>query len=278
MAELGKINTLTVKRTRDYGAHLDGDELGDILLKYKEVPEHCQAGDEVEVFLYIDREGRLRATTQIPVAEVGQFAALPVVANTSSGTYLDWGLEKDLFVPRSEQQGGMEEGQSYLVYIFIDELTNRITASSKLDKFLSEEIPPYQENEEVELLIYAQTDLGYKALVDQAYSGILYKSEVFQELSIGQQLPGYIKKVREDLKIDLSLQKIGAQRTDAVSQTILQTLIKNGGHLAVTDKSPPEEIYNLFGVSKKTFKKAIGGLYKRRKITMDANGITRVRT
>ena len=278
MAELGKINILQVKRVRDYGAHLDGGELGDIRLKYRELPRDCRPGDEVEVFLYLDREGRLRATRHLPVVTVGQFASLPVVAKSSTGAYLDWGLEKDLFVPRSEQQEPMEEGKSYLVYVFIDEETNRITASSKLDKFLSEDIPPYQVNDEVDLLVYAQTNLGYKALVNQAHSGIIYQNEVFQKLSVGQHLKGYIKKVREDLKIDISLQKLGAQRSEAVTQTILQTLIKNGGKIAVTDKSPPEEIYSLFGVSKKTFKKAIGALYKKRLITIEADGIRRIRT
>lgn len=278
MAELGKINVLQIKRVRDYGAHLDGGGLGDILLKYRELPAGCQAGDAVEVFLYLDREGRLRATRQLPVATVGQFAFLPVVANSSTGSYLDWGLEKDLFVPRSEQQERMEEGKEYLVYIFLDEESNRITASTKLDKFLSAEIPPYQENEEVDLYIYAQTDLGYKALVDEAFSGILYKNEIFRKLSVGQQLKGYIKKVRDDLKIDLTLQKVGAQGSEAVAQTILQALIKNGGKISVTDKSPPDEIYSLFGISKKSFKKAVGALYKKRLITIEADGIRRVRT
>ena len=278
MAEIGKINRLTVKRIRDYGAHLDGGDLGDILLKYKEVPADCQAGDELDVFLYYDRDDRLRATTTMPEATVGQFATLPVRATTSAGSFLDWGLEKDLFVPKSEQQERMEVGKSYPVYVFLDEITERITASAKLDKYLSEEIPPYQVNDEVDLLIYAQTELGYKALVDQKYSGVIYKNEVFQELSAGQLLKGYIKKVRDDLKIDLSLQKVGAQRSDDASQAIMQILIKNGGRIAITDKSPPEVIYNMFGVSKKTFKKAIGALYKKRLITIDATGITRIRT
>jgi len=277
MAEIGKINKLTVKRIRDYGAHLDGGELGDIRLKHKEVPPNCQAGDELDVFLYYDRDDLLRATTRMPAATIGQFATLPVRATTSAGSFLDWGLEKDLFVPKSEQQERMEVGESYLVYLFMDQYSERITASAKLDKFLSEEIPPYQENEEVDLLIYAQTDLGYKALVNQAHSGVIYKSEVFQELVVGQQLKGYVKKVREDLKIDLSLQKVGAQRSDAVAQTILQVLIKNNGRIKVTDKSPPEVIYDMFGVSKKTFKKAVGGLYKKRLITIDGEGITRIR-
>lgn len=278
MVELGKINTLKVKRTRDYGAHLDGGELGDILLKHKEVPANCQPGDAVEVFVYADQEGRPRATTRLPCATVGEFAFLPVVANTATGAYLEWGLEKDLFVPKSLQREPLVVGNFYLVHIFIDEQTHRLTASTKIDAFLNRRPPDYQEGEEVSLIIYEQTNLGYKAVVNQTHGGVVYQNEVFRELTIGQQLTGYIKKIREDQKIDLTLQKQGAQRIDAVSQTILQVLIKNGGRLAVTDKTPPEEIYALFGVSKKTFKKAVGGLYKKRLITIDADSITRVRT
>ena len=277
MAELGKVNRLTVKRIRDYGAHLDGGELGDILLKYNDVPENCLAGDEVEVFVYADREERLRATTSLPYATVDEFALLPVVANTSTGTYLDWGLEKDLFVPKSLQQVQMEVGKSYLVYIFIDEFTHRVTASTKIDKFLSCEPPDYQNGEEVELVIYDQTDLGYKALVNSSHSGIIYENEVFQELSIGQHLQGFIKKIREDQKIDLTLQRLGAKGAEDVSKTILQAIIKRGGKINVTDKSPPEEIYAMFGVSKKIFKKAIGALYKRRLVTIEVDGIKQVR-
>jgi len=277
MAQIGKINKLTIKRTRDYGAHLDGGESGDILLPIRHVPEKCQAGDEIEVFVYADREDHLRATTQKPYATVGQFAKLRVVANSSSGAFLDWGLEKDLFVPKGEQQAKMKEGKSYVVFVFLDEKTNRITASSKLDKFLSLQPPNYEEGEEVDLIIYEQTDLGYRAVVNHSHGGMVYKNEVFQKFLIGQQLKGYIKKIREDLKIDLSLQKPGFQGVDDISQTILKTIKDNGGRIAVTDQSRPEDIYSLFGVSKKTFKKAIGALYKKRLITIDTNGISLAR-
>jgi hypothetical protein len=274
MAQIGRINRLTVKRTRDYGAHLDGGELGDILLPIRDVPEKCQAGDEVEVFVYTDREDHLRATTQKPQATVGQFARLRVVASTSSGAFLHWGLEKDLLVPKSEQQDKMAEGKSYVVFVFLDEKTKRITASTKLDKFLSPQPPNYKEGEEVDLLIYEKTDLGYKAIVNHSHGGMLYKNEVFQQLLYGQQLKGYIKKIREDLKIDLSLHKPGYQGVDDISQAILQKIKDQGGRIAVTDKSPPEDIYSLFRVSKKTFKKAIGALYKKRLIIIDTTGIS----
>jgi predicted RNA-binding protein (virulence factor B family) len=273
MAQIGRVNKLAIKRTRDYGAHLDGGELGDILLPKKYVPEKCQPGDEIEVFVYADGEDRLRATTQKPYATVGQFAKLRVVANSSSGAYLDWGLQKNLLVPKREQLAKMEEGKSYVVFVFFDKKTNRITASSKLDKFLSFQTPNYDEGEEVDLFIYDKTDLGYKALVNNSHGGMVYKNEVFQKLFIGQQLKGYIKKIREDLKIDLSLQQPGYQKVDDISQTILKTIEDLGGRITVTDKSPPEDVYSLFGVSKKTFKKAIGALYKKRLIIIDTNGI-----
>jgi predicted RNA-binding protein (virulence factor B family) len=273
MAQIGRINKLTIKRIRDYGAHLDGGESGDILLPLTQVPKKCQPGDEVEVFVYVARTGRLRATTQKPDATVGQFAKLRVKAITPSGAFLDWGLQKDLLVPKREQLAKMEEGKSYIVFVFLDEKSNRITASSKLDKFLNRQPPDYDEGQEVDLIIYEQTDLGYKAVVNNSHLGMVYKNEVFQKLFIGQQLKGYIKKIREDLKIDLSLQQSGYQKVDNISQAILNTLKTHGGRIAVTDKSPPQDIYSLFGVSKKVFKQAIGALYKKRRITISTNGI-----
>jgi predicted RNA-binding protein (virulence factor B family) len=277
MAEIGKINKLKIKRKRDYGVHLDGGDSGDILLKKKNVPENCQPGDEVEVFVYADGENRLRATTEKPYASVGQFAKLRVVANASAGAFLYWGLQKDLLVPKKEQHARMEKGKSYVVFVFLDEKTNRISASAKLDKFLSLEPPNYEEGEEVDLIIYDITDMGYKAVVNNAHGGMIYKNEVFRTLHIGQELKGYIKKIRDDQKIDLRLQQSGYQKVDDISQTVLNKIKDLGGKITVTDKSPPEEIYSLFGVSKKVFKKAIGALYKKRLITMDTNGIKLVK-
>ena len=273
MAEIGKINKLIIKKKLDDGAYLDGDLSGDIFLSKRDVPKNCRSGDEVEVFVYADKEERLRATTRKPYATVGEFAKLRVVANSSSGSYLDWGMQKDLLVPKSEQHTRMEEGKSYIVFVFLDYKTFRIAASSKLEKFLSVTPPSYREGEEVDLLVYDNTDLGYKVFVDNAYEGILYKNEVFKKLFIGQQLKGYVKKIREDLKIDLNLQKPGYQIVDSISQAILNIIKDHGGKISVTDKSPPEDIYSLFGVSKKTFKKAIGALYKKRLITIDTNSI-----
>lgn len=277
MAEIGRINTLTVKRMRDYGAHLDGGETGDIILPKKYVPKECRPGDKVEVFVYADREEHLRATTQKPNATVGQFAKLRVVTNSPSGAYLDWGVQKDLLVPKNEQQTKMEEGKSYIVFVFLDKKTNRITASSKLDKFLDLQPPDYEAGEAVDLFICDKTDLGYKVIVNNSHWGMVYKNEVFQKLHLGQQLKGYIKLIREDLKIDICLQQSGYQRVDDISRSILKTIKDLGGSITITDKSPPNDIYVQFGVSKKTFKKAIGTLYKKKLITMDVNGIKLIR-
>jgi predicted RNA-binding protein (virulence factor B family) len=248
MVQIGRINTLTVTGIQSYGVHLDGGEAGDILLRNKFVPGKCHPGDEVEVFVYVDRENHLQATTRTPSVMVGQFASLRVVASTSSGAYLDWGLENDLFVPKSEQQDNMKESDSYVVFVFLSERTNRITASSKLVKFLSPQPPIYKEGEEVDLLIYEKTAMGYGALVNRAHAGMVYKNEVFQQQS-------------------------GYQRVDDISETILNIIKEKGGSVAVTDKSPPDDIYALFGVSKKVFKKAIGALYKKRLVALDKTGI-----
>jgi hypothetical protein len=277
MAQIGRINKLTIKRIRDYGAHLDGGESGDILMPRRYVPEKAQPGDEVEVFVFADKEGRLRATTQKTYASVGQFAKLRVVACSAAGAYLDWGLQKDLFVPKSEQQDRMEEGKAYVVFVALDDESKRISASSRLDKFLDLQPPNYAEGEEVDLIICEQTDLGYKAVVNHAHWGVVYKNEVFQKLHLGQELKGFIKKIRDDLKIDLSLQQSGYQKVDDISHAIFKIIKDHGGRIGVTDKSPPEEIYALFGVSKKIFKKAIGTLYKKRLISIDRKEIRLVK-
>jgi hypothetical protein len=276
MVQIGKMNRLSVKGTQAYGIHLDGGEYGDILLRGTHVTQNNQALDKdnkIEVFVYVDKEQRLLATIQKPYATAGEFAYLRVKTSTAAGAFLDWGIENDLFVPKSEQQDNMREGKSYVVFIFLNEQNNRITASSKLDKFLDLQPPEYEEGEKVDLIIHAKTDLGYNAVVNGSHSGMIYENEVFQKLVIGQRLQGYIKKIREDLKIDLRLQQSGYRQVDEVSETILNIIKDCGGMVAVTDKSPPEDIYNLFGVSKKVFKKAVGSLYKKRLIIIDVDGI-----
>ena len=273
--DIGKINTLTVKRKIDAGALLEGGAVGDILLPQKYVSRKCKPGDQLDVFVYIDREKRPRATLKRPLAAVGQVARLQVVATSQAGAYLAWGLDHDLFVPKQEQGVPMEKGEAHLVYVFLDESASRVIASTRLDKFLGLRAPDYAEGAVVDLLICEQTALGYTAVVDNAHWGLIYKNEVFQALSPGQQLKGYIKRIRPDRKIDIRLQQSGTRGIDTIANRILQTIADRGGRLAVSDKSPPDEIYALFGVSKKRFKKAIGALYKRNLITLGANGIRR---
>jgi predicted RNA-binding protein (virulence factor B family) len=273
MIQIGKMNTLSVKSMDGDGIHLDGGDSGDVLLKGKYGGKKLQVDDQIDVFVYVDREQHLLATTHKPYVMVGEFAKLRVAATSTAGAFLGWGLEDDLFVPKSEQQNSMRKGKSYAVYVFLSEKTKRITASSKLDKFLDQQPPEYAEGQEVDLLVYAETDLGYSAVVNSSHVGMIYENEVFQKLAIGQRLRGYIKKVRDDLKIDLRLQQAGYEKVDDISQTIFNTIKDCGGTVAVTDKSPPEDIYALFGVSKKVFKKAIGALYKKKLIVIDHDGI-----
>ena len=273
MVQIGKMNKLSIKGMQAYGMHLDGGASGDILLRGTSALPTYQAGATIDVFVYVDREQRLLASMQKPFAVVGEFAALRVVTSSAAGAFMAWGLESDLFVPKSEQQDNMREGKYYVVFIFVDEKTNRIIASSKLDKFLNLQPPRYQEGEEVDLLVYAKTDLGYSAVVNSCHAGMIYENEVFQKLALGQRLQGYVKKIRDDRKIDLRLQRTGVQGVDDISQTILNTLKDHDGMVAVTDKNPPEDIYAMFGVSKKVFKKAIGALYKKRLLVIDSDGI-----
>lgn len=273
MVQIGKMNRLSIKAVDSDGLYLDGGESGDIFLRAKHAAQKHQTDDEIDVFVYVDKEQCLLATMQKPYAIVGEFAKLRVVATSTAGAFMGWGLKDDLFVPKSEQQNIMREGRSYVVFVFVSEKTNRITASSKLDKFLNKRPPKYVEGEEVDLLVYAETNLGYSAVVNSSHVGMIYENEVFQKLAIGQRLKGYIKKIRDDRKIDIRLQRTGYQRVDDISQTIFDTIKSCGGMVAVTDKSPPQDIYALFGVSKKVFKKAVGALYKKKLIIIDNSGI-----
>ena len=273
MVQIGKINRLSIKEIQAGAIQLNGGGLGDILLKGRHTARKYRLGDEIDVFVYLDREQRLLATTQKPYAIIGEFAKLTVVGTTPAGAFLGWGLEDDLFVPKSEQQDNMRQGKAYIVFVFLSEKNNRITASSKLEKYLNKQPPGYAVGEEVDLLIYAKTELGYSAVVNSSHVGMIYENEVFQKLVIGQRQKGYIKKIRDDFKIDLRFQQTGYRGVDDVSQAILNTIKDCGGMVAVTDKSPPEDVYDLFGVSKKVFKKAIGGLYKKKVIILDTDGI-----
>jgi len=277
MVEIGKVNTLEVVRETDNGLYLDGRELGEILMPKKFITDEVRKLGWADVFVYTDSEDRLVATTEVPFVKVGEFAFLKVEAVTKFGAFLDWGLPKNLLVPFREQRANMVEGRSYLVYVFLDLLTNRIAATAKIDKYLDNTPPEYKIGEEVDLLIAEETDLGYKAIVNSEHWGILYKNQLFQTIRSGDRLKGYVNKVRDDEKIDLLLEKPGYEKVDAISQKILDELKQNRGFMAVSDNTSPEMINALFGISKKNFKKAIGNLYKNRLITFDSDGIRLVK-
>jgi predicted RNA-binding protein (virulence factor B family) len=273
MVEIGKFNNLRILKKVDFGVYLDGEDLGEILLPNRYVPEKCTIDDRIRVFIYFDSEDLVIATTEKPYALVGEFAFLKVISESSVGAFLDWGLQKDLLVPFREQKQKMKEGESYIVFVYLDHKSNRIAASSKLDKFLDKQVVEYQEGQTVDLVIVNQTDIGYQAIINNTHRGILYKNEVFQPLKRGQEIKGFIKKVREDKKIDLCLYKPGYEKIDDLSKKIVQIIEKEGGYISLTDKSSPQIVYQWFGVSKKTFKKAIGALYKKRIISVEADGI-----
>ena len=273
MAEIGKLNRLKVVKELSFGLYLDGGEHGEILLPTRYIPNDTKVDDEIEVFIYYDSEDRIIATTETPLAMVGDFSLLKVVSVNAIGAFLDWGLPKDLLVPFREQKQTMQEGRYYLVKVYFDKNSKRIAASAKLDSFLDNLPPNYKEGQEVDLIICNETELGYKAIVNKLHWGMLYKNEVFQPLERGQKIKGFVKKIRDDEKIDLNLTKSGYAKVDDISEKILDYLRNNKGFATLTDKSSPETIYNLFSVSKKAFKMAIGGLYKKGYILIEINGI-----
>lgn len=273
MIEIGKFNSLEIKK-RDGDVYLDGGEDGDIFLAAKEVPENAGIGDTLEVFVYNGHKGQLTATLKQPKAEADDIAWLKVVEVGRAGAFLDWGLDKDLLVPFNEQRVRMEQGKSYLVKLFVDD-RGRIAATSKFERFVVDESYYFKEGQEVDIVIADKTELGFKAIVNNSHWGVLYENEVFRPLRRGMKLKAYIKQIREDKKIDLSLQApapVHAQLDD-LSDKILNHLIAQNGYLPLGDKSPPEEIYRTFAVSKKAFKQAIGVLYKKRLITIEKQAI-----
>lgn len=277
MITIGKTYKLKALKKLDFGVYLDAEDLYEVLLPKRYVPRDLEMGDEIEVFLYLDSEDRPVATTEIPKAQLGEFAYLSVVDINNTGAFLDWGLAKDLFVPYGEQHRPMEVGRSYIVYVYLDKVKGRLTASSKIDKFLDDEKPHnFTPQQAVKLLVANSTDLGYKAIIDNSHWGVLYSNEVHQRLSFGQSIDGFIKRVRDDGKIDLSLQG-GKETRDKYEKQILDYLKQQGGFAQVHDKSDPKLISDLFGMSKKAFKKAIGGLYKQKIINIEKDGINLVK-
>ncbi|MDY0199791.1 MAG: S1-like domain-containing RNA-binding protein [Bacteroidales bacterium] len=273
MAYIGKINNLRVVKVVSIGCYLDGGEHGEILIPRRYVPENTEVEDFIDVFIYYDSEDRIIATTETPKIQLGEIAQLQVVSVTHAGAFLDWGLSKDIFVPFREQKMRMEEDKWYIVGLYIDFETDRLAASAKIEKFLDNTPPDYEVGQEVDLLIYNKTDLGFSAIINNAHWGVIYENEIFRHLNQGKRIKGYIKKIREDEKIDLVLQKPGFEKVDEIAQSLLDKLEKNNGIIRLSDKSDPQEIYAHLGISKKVFKKAIGGLYKAKLITIEENCI-----
>jgi predicted RNA-binding protein (virulence factor B family) len=268
MVEIGNTYTLRVIKEVPFGMYLDAHELGEVLLPRRYVPKGTRVGDQVEVFLYTDSEDLPIATTLRPKAQVGECAHLRVVSVTGIGAFMDWGLPKDLLVPFKEQRVPMETGRSYTVYLYLDQQTGRVAASSRLSHFLSETGKGFKPDQPVELLVCGRTDLGLKAVIDGTHLGMILKNDLLQPIKVGQRVKGYIKGIREDGRINLKLQPGGQQGRDDLSARILDALKAEGGTLSLTDKSSPEAIYRRFGVSKANYKKALGRLYKARLIEL----------
>jgi len=274
MAILGKRNTLSIIRESSPGLYLDGGELGEILLPGRYIPANLKAKDKLDVFIYRDSEDRLVATTEIPLAVVGEFAAMKVVSiNDRVGAFLDWGLAKDLLLPFREQERPVRVGQRVVVHVHLDPKTQRIVASSRLHRHLSQERPFYRNSQPVEILITGASQLGYQAIVENTQAGLLYRDNVITPLQIGQRVKAYVRNIRPDDQIDLSLDASGYKRVAPLTDQIVQALEDGGGKLAFDDDSPPEAIRQKFGTSKKAFKQALGKLYKSRRIGFLKPGI-----
>ncbi len=273
MLHLGIKNTLRILRGTGVGMFLGDEEGNDVLLPKKYVPENAIVGDDIEVFIYRDSEDRIIATTLEPKIQLNQFACLQVKSVTAIGAFLDWGLEKDLFVPFREQNKKMEEGRWYAVYLYLDEETDRLVASCKVNRYFEKENIDLQIGQEVDLLIFEETDLGVNAVINNKYKGLIYENEIFQRIKIGTRTKGFVKNIRDDKRVDLSLQKQGYANVEPNAERILEKLKANNGFLDVTDKSDANYVMYQLEMSKKTFKKAIGALYRQKIIRIEEDGI-----
>lgn len=274
MIKIGKTNNLKVVKKVDFGLYLDGGESGEILLPKRYVDESMEVGDELDVFIYCDSEDRLVATTEKPLIEVGEFGLLKAVEVNRVGAFMEWGLQKDLLVPFREQSQEIRVGGSYVVYAFLDNATKRIVGSTKLNKYVGNRIPRYSEGDTVDILAVHKTDLGYKVIVDNLFWGVIYNNDLFDPLSPGDRIPAYVKTVREDGKIDVTLRERGGERVFQLANRIMGYLREAGGGMTLSDSSSPDEIKAVFQCSKKDFKKALGYLYKKGKILIADGGVT----
>lgn len=273
MVEIGKYNNLKVVKIVEFGVYLDGGNNVEILLPKRYITSPLQVNDIISVFIYTDSEDRLIATTEKPHICVGEFGFLTVKQTTKIGAFMDWGLSKDLFVPFREQRTKMIDGQDYIVYAYLDNNTKRIVASSKIEKYIGNTIPRYDRGEPVDVLVYQLTEIGYKVIVNNLHHGMIYHNENFKEIKIGDKIEAYVKGVREDGKIDITLSDKAVNRVGVLSEQIYDWLVKNGGETDICDKSDPDRIKQIFACSKKDFKKAIGLLYKELRIVIGSDGI-----
>lgn len=275
-ATIGRQQTLTVIREKDFGMYLDAHQFGDVLLPKRYVPQGTKVGDDIEVFIYLDSEDELIATTLEPKAQVGEFAALTCVANNRVGAFFDWGLPKDLLVPFSQQKNTIEEGETHLMFVYLDQNTNRLVGTTRVDALLNREEPPYRAGEKVQAIIGDKTNIGFKCVIDNRFWGVLFFEDAFRQLRKGEKVTAFIKRVRDDGKIDISLQEVGYKKVTGILGEILQYLDDHNGEMPITDKSSPEAIYAVFKVSKATFKKALGALYKDKKILLTKEKVTKL--
>lgn len=273
---IGKKNTLEILRFTQPGAYLGDQDGNDILLPTKFIPPNCEVGEDIEVFVYRDSEDRIIATTMDPYIQLNEFGFLRAKEITRFGAFLDWGIEKDLLVPFREQIGEMVKGDSYLVYLYLDEETDRLVGTQKIKSHFETMDIRLDEGEEVDLLIGKTTDLGINVVINNTYEGLIFENEIFDDVLIGDRTKGYIKKIREDNKIDVSLQKTGLENLESGAEKIMKVLESNEGFLSLTDKSSPDDIQLQLQMSKKNFKRSIGILYKKRLISLEPDGIKKL--
>ncbi len=271
--KLGEYNRLEVLRAVDFGLYLDGGDEGEILLPQRYVLQHYSIGDVLEVFVYLDKDERLVATTETPLAKVGEFACLECSWVNEYGAFLNWGLMKDLFCPFREQKKRMEIGDKYIVHVHVDEESYRIVASAKVEHFFCNEVPQYKRGQEVDLLVWQKTNLGFKVIIDNKYQGLAYDDQIFKQVHIGDYMKGYISKVRPDGKIDITLQRTGYKQATDFAEVLLSYLQSHNGFCEFGDKGNAEDIKYRFHISKKTYKRAIGDLYKRHLIIIEEDGV-----
>ena len=273
MIKIGNYNILRIERFVDFGAYLADDDNNEVLLPSRYVPDDAAVGDEIEVFVYTDSEDRIVAVTDRPYAQVGEFAFLQVAEVNRFGAFLEWGVPKHLFVPFSEQRPRMQAGGIYPVYLYLDHITKRVVASAKLEKFLGNVIPEYRPGDKVTALVWQHTPIGYKVIVDNLFQGMIYDNEIFAPLELEQTVTALVKAVRDDGKIHLTLGDKAAARVSDLAEDIIEKLREHGGSIGISDSSSPDEIKAIFHCSKKDFKKAVGKLYKERRILLEDGGI-----